>query len=414
MRRVTAYIGTKVVRGAVIGSAAALVVVAAPLGATANATADPTDCAAPEIVAHRGSGGTSPENTVASFRDARTSRATVVETDVQLSADGVPFLFHDGTGSRTTDVAQVFPERAGDPITSFTWAELGQLDAGSYFSPRYAGERIPHLNEAARPFAGSDVTVNIELKSPENSPGVEAVLAHELATNRTWQRLIAQDQVVVSSFDEASLTTFHELAPDIPVLQVGTIPEDEETLERWAGFADGVVTNYRTLDPADLDRVRAHGLSFSVYTLNSPEAVQSAADLCVDQVISDFPTQMTRLLRGHDPLPMANGIEVLDVAADVPGDDLQPETGEHVVLTNTSGRAIDVGGYLLQDAVVNRLTVGEGYVIPPGGELRVYTGPGTNTADRYYNDLGRNVLNNDGDSVAVFTPQLRLLDLYAY
>ena len=398
---------------------AALALLAPTLPATASGApaaapggGDQT-CAAPEIVAHRGSGGTSPENTAVSFRDARTSRADAVEVDVQLSADGVPFLFHDGTGSRTTDVAEVFPDRASEPIVDFTWEELQQLDAGSYFSPRFAGEPIPHLNTAARTLAGSSAVVNVELKSPENSPGVEAALADELATDPAWQRLIARDQVVVSSFDEAALTAFHELAPDIPLLQIGTIP-DEETLERWAGFADGVVTNYRILDPGDIERVRAHNLGLGLYTLNSVEAVQEAAALCVDQVITDFPTQMVRLQRGHDPLPQANGIEVLDVVADVPGDDLTPEVGEHVVLTNTGDRPIDVGGYLLQDAVINRLTVGAGYTLAPGAELRVYTGPGTNTTDRYYNDLGRNVLNNDGDSVAVLTPQLRLLDLYAY
>ncbi len=73
-----------------------------------------------------------------------------------------------------------------------------------------------------------------------------------------------------------------------------------------------------------------------------------------------------------------------------------------------------MSGYLLQDAVINRLVVGEGYTMAPGATLRVYTGPGTNTEDRYYNDFGRNLLNNTGDSIAVFTPQLRLLDLYAY
>lgn len=391
----------------------ALVATMTPAVASAADRADDSDCAAPEIVAHRGSAGTSPENTAASFRDARTSRAQAVEIDVQLTADGVPFLFHDATGSRTTDIAAVFPDRAGDPIVDFSWDELRQLDAGGYFSQRFSGEKIPHLNTAARTFAGSRAVVNIELKSPENSPGVEAAVAHELATDRAWQRLVERDQVVVSSFDEESLTAFHELAPDIPVLQVGTIPDDE-TLERWAGFADGVVTNYRTLDPADVDRVRAHGLDVGLYTLNSVDAVEAAADLCVDQVITDFPTQMMRLLRGHDPLPQANGIEVLDVVADVPGDDLVPEVGEHVVLTNTSGRTIDVSGYVLQDAVINRLTVGDGYAIAPGEQLRVYTGPGTNTEDRYYNDLGRNVLNNNGDSVAVLAPQLRLLDLYAY
>ncbi|ANS77869.1 Glycerophosphoryl diester phosphodiesterase [Serinicoccus hydrothermalis] len=396
---------------------ASLTLVGPPALAADTTGTPPSDsggCAAPEVVGHRGSGGTSPENTVASIRDARRSHAASIEIDVQLSADGTPFIFHDATGTRTTDVGEVYPDRASSPIVDFTWAELQQLDAGSYFSPRYAGEGIPHLDDAARALGGGRTTLNIEIKSPEDSPGVEAVLAEALTQDRRWQRLVARDRVVVSSFDEASLTAFHELAPQIPVLQIGDIPADDATLDRWAGFADGVVTNYRILDPADIDRVRARDLELGLYTLNSPEAVDAAADLCVDEVITDFPTEMVRLLRGRDPLPRANGIEVSEVVANPDGDDLQPETGEHVVLTNTSRRTIDVSGYQLQDAVINRLVVGEGYTLAPGAELRVYTGPGTDTPDRFYNDLGRNVLNNTGDSVAVLAPRLRLLDLYAY
>lgn len=393
-------------------SAALLLTLAAPLATSQASEGCEND---PRIVGHRGAGGTSPENTLAGVRQARSSGAEVTEVDVQLSADGEPFIFHDATGGRTSDIAEVFPDRAGDPITSFTWAELQQLDAGEYFAQRYDGEPIPHLDDVARTVAGSPLTVNIEIKAPQDSPGVEAELAESLQTDPFWQRLIERDQVVVSSFDEASLTAFHDLMPDIPVLQIATeVPADDATLERWAGFADGLVTNYRFLDPADVERVRSFGLDLALYTLNSPEAVEAAAALCVDEIITDFPREMERLLDGQPALPQANGIVVSDVLADAPGNDLTPENGEYVELTNTSNRTIDVSGYLLQDAVINRLVVGEGYVMEPGATLRVYTGPGTNTADRYYNDLGRNVLNNNGDSVAVYTPQLRLLDLYAY
>ena len=382
--------------------------------ATATPGASAPDDDTPRVVGHRGAAGTSPENTKAGVRDARRSGADVVEVDVQLSADGVPFLFHDTTGARTSDVEEVFPARAGAPITSFTWEELRQLDAGDYFSPRYDGEPIPHLNDAARTVGGSRMTVNIELKSPEDSPGVEAVLAEELATDRAWQRLLARGQVVVSSFDESSLRAFHALAPEVPVLQIGVIPDDDATLDAWATFADGVVTNYRTLDPADIDRVRSRGLEIGLYTINSPEAMEAAIALEVDEIITDFPVALHRLIEGRDPLPQANGVEVADVMANPPGSDIQPENGEYVLLENTGQRTVDVSGYLLQDAVINRLVVGEGYVLAPGETLRVYTGPGTDTEDRFYNGLNRNVLNNTGDSVAVFTPELRLLDLYAY
>ena len=366
----------------------------------------------PTIVGHRGSAGLSPENTVAGFEQARNQGADLFEVDVQLSSDGEIFLFHDATGARTSNVAEVFPERAGDPITSFSAAELSQLDAGSYFGEAFVGEPIPDLRDAVQ-VTNPRTGINIELKSPENSPGVEVKLAEALGEKRYWQRLIARDQIVVSSFDEASLRTFHNLMPHIPVLLVGEVPDDAG-LAALAGWADGLVTNYRTLDPADVARVQAAGLTLDVYTVNSVDAMQRMTALGVDSIITDFPGVLSALQQGRNPLPEANGIEVSTVVADPPGNDVQPQNGEYVVLTNTGNVPVDVSGYVLQDAVINRLTVGSGYVLSPGGELRVYTGPGTNTANRYYNNRTTAVLNNTGDSLAIFTPDGTFVDLYAY
>ena len=392
--------------------AAALALGTAVPAAAADKTGPPGKQAQPTIIGHRGSGGLSPENTVAGFAQARDFGADLFEVDVQLSSDGEIFLFHDATGARTTNVAEVFPERAGDPITSFTAAELGMLDAGSYFGGAFAGEPIPNLRDAAlvtTPRTG----INIELKSPENSPGVEAKLAEALGEKRYWQRLIARDQIVVSSFDEASLRAFHDLMPQIPVVLIGAVPDDA-ALAGLAEWTEGLVTNYRTMNPADVARVHAAGLTLDVYTVNSVEAMQEMTALGVDTIITDFPGVLAAVQQGRNPLPNANGIEIATVMADPPGNDVQPENGEYVVLTNTGNAPVDVSGYVLQDAVINRLIVGSGYLLNPGGELRVYTGPGTNTAERYYNNRTTAVLNNTGDSLAVFTPGGIFVDLYAY
>ncbi|WP_225754378.1 glycerophosphodiester phosphodiesterase family protein [Actinotalea sp. Marseille-Q4924] len=367
----------------------------------------------PHIVGHRGSAGLSPENTIASFEQAADAEADYIEVDVNLSADGELVLFHDTTGARTTNVAEVFPDRADDPLVTFTFEELRQLDAGSYFSDEFDGELVPTLVEAAQA-TDPQTGISIELKSPQNSPGVEQALATALEDNRYWQRLIARDQILVSSFDEQSLRMFHELAPHIPVLYIGDVPESDAELADLATWADGIVTNYRNLDPADVQRVQATGLTIDVYTVNSVDHMLAVTELGVDSVITDFPDVLARVQCGLDPIPGANGIEVLDVVEDVPGSDLQPETGEHVVLTNTGDTTVDVSGYVLQDAVINRLVVGEGYTLAPGATLNVYTGTGTNTADKYYVGGTSNVLNNSGDSIAVFTPDLELVDLYAY
>ncbi|EMY34886.1 putative esterase [Arthrobacter crystallopoietes BAB-32] len=404
---------TKTPTSSAAAAAVGLTLFAAPATAqeAPEEAAEATAANSPLMIGHRGAAGTAPENTVAAFKDGRASGADFFEIDVQLSKDGVPFLFHDDTPARTTNVEEVFPERANDPITSFTWTELQQLDAGSYFSEEFDGERIPHLDDAAK-VATINTGIYIEIKSPKNSPGIEQVVADELRTDAKWKKLVDADKIQVLSFDEASNRKFADIAPEIELQQLSSKVPGPEVLAEWATFADSVGTNYRTLTAQNVADTKAAGLIIGVYTANSPEAVQHSIDLGVDAVTGDFPIQTMRYLDGQKPFPAATGIEIADAVNNPAGSDLQPETGEHVVLRNTTDRAIDASGYIIRDAANNILTVGEGYVLEPGAELRVYTGPGTNAADAYYNGGDANVLNNTGDSIALWSPEGNLQDVF--
>ncbi|MHA7210938.1 glycerophosphodiester phosphodiesterase family protein [Arthrobacter sp. MDT1-65] len=367
--------------------------------------------AGPILVGHRGAGGTAPENTVAAFRDGRASGADFIEIDVQLSADGVPFLFHDDTPARTTNVEDVFPGRAADPVTSFTWAELQQLDAGSYFDERFVAERIPHLDDAAS-VATRSTGVYIEVKSPWNSPGIEEVVASELRTDPTWRKLVEASKVQVIGFDEASNRRFAALAPDVQLQQLTWMLPGPEVLAEWSTYVDSVGANYRGLTAEEVARVKDAGLAMSVYTVNSPEDVRAVTDLGVDAVTTDFPIQNGRYLRGLPVFPGA-ALEISGAVNNPAGDDVRPGAGEYVTLRNASGSVVDVSGYFLRDAANNILRVGEGYVLQPGAELRVHTGPGTSSSSAYFNGLAASVLNNTGDSLGLWTPDLRLVDVYA-
>ncbi|KAI4815234.1 hypothetical protein KUCAC02_005387, partial [Chaenocephalus aceratus] len=86
---------------------------------------------APTLIGHRGAPMLAPENTMMSFEKAVEAGGEGLETDVTISYDGVPFLMHDFTLKRTTDVAEVFPNRTHLDASMFTWAELQQLNAGN-------------------------------------------------------------------------------------------------------------------------------------------------------------------------------------------------------------------------------------------------------------------------------------------
>src|SRR5919197_4354903 len=93
----------------------------------------------PLVVGHRGAMGYAPENTLASFELAVEQGADVVELDVHLSRDGQVVVIHDEQLDRTTDGRGLVGDRTLD--------ELKRLDAGSWFDPRFAGQRIPTLHE---------------------------------------------------------------------------------------------------------------------------------------------------------------------------------------------------------------------------------------------------------------------------
>ncbi len=87
----------------------------------------------PKIIAHRGASHLAPENTLIAAELAVNLSVAGWEIDVQISRDGVPFLMHDDTLKRTTNVSAEFPGRENEPACNFTWAELRRLDAGSWF-----------------------------------------------------------------------------------------------------------------------------------------------------------------------------------------------------------------------------------------------------------------------------------------
>ena len=88
----------------------------------------------PRLVAHRGASMLAPENTLASARKAQALAVAGLEADIRVSLDGILFLMHDGNLERTTNVAEIFPERINDRPESFTLAELRQLNAGEWFA----------------------------------------------------------------------------------------------------------------------------------------------------------------------------------------------------------------------------------------------------------------------------------------
>ncbi len=110
----------------------------------------------PVIFAHRGASANAPENTLAAFELAVTTGAKAIELDTMLSGDGIPVVIHDHALERTTNGHGL--------VSNHAQSDLVQLDAGSWFSEKFKGEKLPLLREVLERYSNK-ILVNIELKN---------------------------------------------------------------------------------------------------------------------------------------------------------------------------------------------------------------------------------------------------------
>ncbi|WP_226961425.1 MULTISPECIES: glycerophosphodiester phosphodiesterase [Streptomyces] len=247
----------------------------------------------PDVIAHRGSSGMAPENTEAAIELAIEQNADYVEIDVQRTSDGRLVNFHDCTLERTTDVEEVFPGRDSYRVSDFTWDELSQLDAGSWFHDSYAGEPIVPLH---RVFALTSGRTNVlaEISPCEQYEGLAADLAEALLDHPGEAAARTRDDLAVQSFEIDDLREFHALLPDVPVgFLDAEVPTGAE-LADLAGWADQVNPQYTVTDQALVDRLHDLGYEVNVWTVDEPGAMRRMVDLGVDGIITDYPQSLTQ------------------------------------------------------------------------------------------------------------------------
>ncbi len=250
----------------------------------------------PGLVAHRAGAGSAPEQTLAAVRQSVASGVASMEVDVQLTKDREPVILHDTSLARTTNVEELFPDRAPYNLADFTLAEVQTLDAGSWFGPAFAGERIPTLDEVLAEIAGRAHLV-LEVKDPglPSNEQVDEVLAEELATG-SLGAVAAARKLTLSSFDHAWLQVFATAHPDVPVGVLNFVAPSAAQLDAWQTWAEEIHPNVALSTRADLAEVRRRGLTSSVWTVNSPAQFRAALTVGADRIITDFPALLAEVL----------------------------------------------------------------------------------------------------------------------
>jgi glycerophosphoryl diester phosphodiesterase len=232
-------------------------------------------------VGHRGAKGHAPENTIASFNLAVQMGVSAVETDVHLSKDGEVVLIHDHSVDRTTD-GRGF-------VKDMTLRELKQLDAGSWYDPRFAGQRIPTLSEFLE-WARDRVGVAIEIKNgPIYYPGIAEKVIRLL---KDWSM---ERQAILISFDHFVLREAKMIAPEVAtgILYVGRFVNESGAAR--AAAADALHPNWAFVTPDLVEKAHADGLAVSPWCPNDLPAIRMLSEMGVDSIGTDYPDLFDRL-----------------------------------------------------------------------------------------------------------------------
>ena len=320
-RRYNPHIVTHIIRSPfAFGSLLLAVTVLAASGLSAQSAARK------QAIAHRGASGYAPEHTTAAYKLAMDQHVDFVEPDLAVSKDNVLFCMHDDTLERTTNVAEVFPDRVSTGYQTrqpgkhwlandFTMAELKRLDAGKWFKPEFAGQRLLTFQEMidlvrARPGFG----IYPELKSPElyKSRGIDQEkLFVEIVKKNGLEKpeSLKKFPVIIQSFDEEAIRRVAVDLPTIPRVFLTSKDEDvtEARIRELAKFATGLAPEKFVIarHPELVARAHAAKLTVTSWTFKADdkemkfptvkaEMTHFLYDLGIDALFTNNPDQFPR------------------------------------------------------------------------------------------------------------------------
>ena len=223
------------------------------------------------LVAHRGASAYAPEHTLSVYKLAIEQGADFVEQDLAVTKDGALICLHDASLERTTNVEDLFPDRAitlsiegktrrAWVANDFTLAEIKTLDAGSWFDKKFAGEKVPTFDEAVTLIKGK-AGLFPELKTPEIYEGRKVDFEELVAAALDQHGLRGpkadpKTPVILQTFGQASARELARIKIGVPVVLLLGSPAGFETAEGvkgWKGIVPGPWTG-------EADRAEEPGL----------------------------------------------------------------------------------------------------------------------------------------------------------
>lgn len=267
----------------------------------------------PLVTFHRGDCTVAPENTLPAFRSAILKGGDRIELDVQMTSDGVVVVTHDSNLKRCTG--------KNAKVYDLTYAEVAQLDAGRWFSSRFADTRIPTLEQVLQLCRGR-IGLNVEIKPSAATPALEAETVRLLR-----EYGFDSSNCVITSQSYETLHKVKALAPEYPtgyILALGVgnyydLPDADffsvETTFITSGMVNAVHLRGKTVSAWTIDRekVATHMLELGVDDLitDKPDMVQDllARNQQVDDSLIDFRDLLNALLHPEQPADSSDDAE---------------------------------------------------------------------------------------------------------
>ncbi len=230
----------------------------------------------PLLIGHRGYPARYPENTLASFKGAMDAGCDMIELDVTLTRNRKVVVIHDDTLDRTTTGKGL--------VRGHSFEDIEALDAGSWFDPRFAAERVPELFEVLKLTAGRCL-LNIEIKASAFEPDFPADAIEHQAVQLV-KTTGAMDRVIISSFDQRILQRIAAMDAPPSLALISDHAADRNVLERLLAVkAFSWHPRFTVLTRDQVDMLHAAGLKIFPWTINTCDEAQKLLALGVDGLI---------------------------------------------------------------------------------------------------------------------------------
>jgi glycerophosphoryl diester phosphodiesterase len=234
----------------------------------------------PLVIAHRGHSAEAPEQTLAAFRLAVEHGADMIEADVRRTRDGRLVLCHDALVDRTTD--------GSGAVSDYSFAELQALDAGSWFDERYAGERIPSLDELYDLALEAGIALCLEVKGDTGTE--QAVLARAIAVEIFRRGRVHDD--VIASFDHGALAVATKAVPGLRSapdrLPERGAPDPAALVAQARAIGAPIIQHHHEdLDAATVAEAHANGIEIWAWPPLTRAQIDRVHALAVDGIMGD-------------------------------------------------------------------------------------------------------------------------------